>query len=93
VLLASVALVAALLLYVQARGGTEQVTPLYEWQVSAFDALTGADQAIYNALYTAKDEIPYLYDDLNMMNAPGQKFRWPAIRDLEDSLLPPFVRD
>lgn len=93
VLLAAGVLVAALLLYVQTRGRENGKAPLYEWQVSAFDTLTGADQAIYNALYTAKDDIPYLYDDINLMNPPGQKFRWPGIKDLEEALLPPFQRD
>ena len=94
-LLAAVALavVAVLALYVQANGRANAAAPLYDWQISAFDGLTGADQAIYNSLYTVKDEIPLIYDDINMFNEPGQKFRWPNLDDFTDFLLPPFYRD
>ena len=53
----------------------------------------GADQAIYNSLYTVKDEIPLIYDDINLFNEPGVKFRWPNLEDFENVLLPPFYRD
>lgn len=92
-LAAGVAIVSILGLYVQQRGQTAAKEPLQQWQVSAFDELTGVDQAIYNALYTAKDEIVYIYDDINLLNQPGQKFRWPSPEDLQDYLLPPFYRD
>jgi hypothetical protein len=91
--LATVAVVAILSLYVYERGRGDTREPIYDWQVSAFHALTGADQAIYNALYTAKDDIPYIYEDINMFNGPGVKFRWPNLNDLQDALLPPFYRD
>ena len=87
-------LVAGILaLYVDARGRTDDVEEIFEWQVSAFAALSGADQAIYNALYTVKDEIPYIYDDINAYNAPGEKFHWPTLEDFQDYLLPPFFKD
>jgi hypothetical protein len=82
-----------LALYVRALGRGEATEPLHEWQVSAFETLTGADQAIYNSLYTVKDEIPYIYDDINLFNPPGTKFRWPNLDDFQDWLLPPFYRD
>jgi hypothetical protein len=90
---ATLAIVGVLALYVRATGpeGTRQ--PLQAWQISAFDDLSGADQAIYNALYTAKDEIPLIYDDINLFNEPGQKFRWPDVDDFQDWLLPPFYKD
>jgi hypothetical protein len=91
--IATVAVVAILAFYVHERGRSAAREPIYDWQVSAFDALTGADQAIYNALYTAKDDVPYIYDDINLMNAPGVKFRWPGLQDFQDALLPPFYRD
>jgi hypothetical protein len=91
--IATFVVVAMLALYVGGRGQQAVREPLNDWQISAFDTLTGADQAIYNALFTAKDEIPYLYDDINLMNAPGQKFRWPNLQDLQDALLPPFYQD
>jgi hypothetical protein len=85
--------VATLTLYVRANGREDTAPKLYDWQISAFDGLTGADQAIYNSLYTVKDEIPLIYDDINRFNEPGVKFRWPNLQDFEDFLLPPFYRD
>lgn len=93
VLATAIATVAVLLLYVQQRGRSDEPEALYDWQVSAFQTLTGPDQAIYNALFTVKDEIPYLYDDINMFNEPGEKFRWPNLDDFQDYLLPPFYKD
>jgi hypothetical protein len=90
---ATLAIVGALALYVRALGREEATDPLYEWQVSAFETLTGADQAIYNSLYTVKDEIPYIYDDINQFNPPGVKFHWPNLDDFQDWLLPPFFKD
>jgi hypothetical protein len=90
---ATALVIGVLALYVLTRGRADTREPLHDWQVSAFNALTGADQAIYNALYTAKDDVPYIYDDINLMNAPGVKFRWPGLQDFQDALLPPFYRD
>lgn len=90
---ATLAVIGLLAFYVHERGRGDTREPIYDWQVSAFNALTGADQAIYNALFTAKDDIPYLYEDINMFNAPGVKFRWPNLKDLQDALLPPFYKD
>ncbi len=54
----TIVMLAGLSLYVEERGRNEEPEVLYGWQVSAFSSLTGADQAIYNSLYTVKDEIP-----------------------------------
>ncbi|MEO8316564.1 MAG: hypothetical protein ABI645_17430, partial [Pseudomonadota bacterium] len=35
----------------------------------------------------------YIYEDINMFNAPGVKFRWPNLKDLQETLLPPFIKD
>jgi hypothetical protein len=91
--IATLVVVSILALYVLGRGQQGVREPLNDWQISAFDTLTGPDQAIYNALFTAKDEVPYLYDDINLFNTPGQKFRWPNLQDFQDALLPPFYRD
>lgn len=80
-------------LYVKELGVDEKPQEILAWQVSSFAGLEGADQAIYNALYTVKDEIPYIYDDINLFNLPGEKFRWPNIDDFQDYLLPPFYHD
>lgn len=92
-LLAAAAITAILSLYLYQHGRKEYREPLLDWQVSAFDTLTGADQAIYNALYTAKDDIPGIYDDINMANGPDEKFRWPSPKDLAEFELPPFLHD
>ncbi len=90
---ATVVILGVLALYVRELGRENTVEPLYDWQISAFDGLTGADQAVYNSLYTVKDEIPFIYDDVNRFNEPGQKFRWPNLQDFQDLLLPPFYQD
>jgi hypothetical protein len=90
---ATLAVAGALALYVRAAGSDGFTEPLTEWQVSAFETLTGADQAIYNSLYTVKDEIPLIYDDINLFNQPGEKFRWPNLDHFQEWLLPPFYKD
>ena len=90
---AALSICTVLALYVRVEGQSGEPDPIQEWQVSAFNTLTGADQAIYNSLYTVKDEIPYIYDDINMFNRPGEKFRWPSLEVFQDYLLPPFFRD
>jgi hypothetical protein len=92
-LAAALVVVGTLTAYVRANGRESGPPKLYDWQVSAFDGLSGADQAIYNSLYTVKDEIPLIYDDINAFNEPGVKFRWPNLQDFEDVLLPPFYKD
>ncbi len=90
---AALVVVGTLVAYVRANGRESAAPKLYDWQISAFEGLSGADQAIYNSLYTVKDEIPLIYDDINLFNEPGQKFRWPNLQDFEDVLLPPFYKD
>jgi hypothetical protein len=90
---AALAICTILALYVRVEGRIDEPDPIQEWQVSAFNTLTGADQAIYNSLFTVKDEIPYIYDDINMFNQPGEKFRWPDLDVFQEYLLPPFYRD
>ncbi len=89
----TVTLLATLALYVETRGRNEDVQEIYGWQVSSFNTLTGADQAIYNSLFSVMEEIPYIYDDVNLFNAPGELFRWPSLQDFQDYLLPPFFMD
>jgi hypothetical protein len=90
---AALAVLVILWTYVRLQGVSDEPEPLNDWQVSAFNTLTGADQAIYNSLYTVKDEIPYIYDDINFWNEPGEKFRWPNLEHFQDYLLPPFYKD
>lgn len=91
--IATLFVISILALYVRERGQEGGKDPLAEWQISAFDTLTGVDQAIYNALFTAKDDIPYLYEDINLLAGDNDKFRWPNLQDFQDALLPPFFHD
>lgn len=90
---AAVLVCGVLAVWIRAHGQAGALQQVYEWQVSAFETLDGPGQAIYNALDTSKYDILYLYDDLNLMTPPGELFRWPSIKDLEESLVPPFVQD
>lgn len=71
-------------LYAETYGIAEKTQPLLDWQVSAFSDLQGVDQAIYNELVVAADEIQWLV----YFNG-----YWPEDVDFQDSLLPPFYRD
>lgn len=93
VALIAAVLIAIQLVYVSTLGREETEEPLHAWQISSFNSFEGPDQAIYNALYTVKEEITYIYDDVNMFNQPGELFRWPNLEDFQDYLLPPFYKD
>jgi hypothetical protein len=90
---ATLLVIAVLALYVHERGRNHEDPKLYDWQISGYGTLTGADQAVYNALFTDKDEIPYIYDDINLIRKPTDPIRWPNLKDLQDALLPPFYHD
>ena len=92
-LLLLVAILSSQAIYVKFLGQDESEEVLLSWQISSFNSFEGADQAVYNALYTVKDEIPYIYDDLNYFNQAGQKFRWPNVEDFQYYILPPFYHD
>ncbi len=88
-----VAIISILLAYISTLGRSEREEQLHSWQISSFQSFEGADQAIYNALFTVADEIPYIYDDLNFFNLPGDLYSWPTIDDFQNYLLPPFYKD
>lgn len=92
-LVATICVGGLLAAYVVLFGRETETQRLLEWQISSFATLEGADQAIYNSLFTVKDEIPYIYDSINRFNEPGTAFRWPDIQDFQDWLLPPFYQD
>lgn len=79
-----VGLIAATGLYVMKYGRDEQVKVLESWQVSAYSGLSAADQAIYNALLTAQEDIASLQYELGP---------WPDIQTLEFFYVPPFYKD
>ncbi len=70
--------------YAETYGLEEKEQEILDWQVSAYDGLQGADQAIYNELLVAADEIYYM----SYYNG-----YWPDDPDFQDALLPPFYRD
>ena len=73
----------------------DNVQRLFDWQISAFHDLTDADQAIYNALLTAGDELWWIHEDLlRFGDGDITKVNWPTVNELErDYALPPFVDD
>lgn len=70
--------------YVGLRPRHEDAPPLLSWQVSSFDGLSSADQAIHSALLPAAQEIVWFNNDNGT---------WPSIEQLTETLLPPFYRD
>ena len=79
-----VALVLVTGLYARQYGVEDKPQTILDWQISAFSGLQGVDQAIYNELLVAADEIYY------MQYYNGY---WPQDRDFQEALLPPFYRD
>ncbi|MEM1249756.1 MAG: hypothetical protein AAGK22_25500 [Acidobacteriota bacterium] len=78
-----------------ARRSSEPVERLHDWQISAFHDLSGPDQAIYNALLTASDELWWLHNDmLAYSGGDTTQVHWPTIEQLETYyVVPPFPRD
>lgn len=81
---ALVVMIACTLFYAEKFGVEEKVQTILDWQVSAYSGLTGVDQAIYNELLVAADEIYWM----NYFEG-----RWPTDEDFQNALLPPFYRD
>jgi len=77
------------------RGGDDTEDPLFDWQISAFYDLNAANQAVYNALLVASDELWYSHWDLLQWGTEEERARpWPAVADLDEFyLMPPFTRD
>jgi hypothetical protein len=68
---------------------------LYDWQVSAFYDLNATDQAIYNSLSTAVDELWYIHNDnLLFYGQDSDEDKWPTVQELgEYYVLAPFSQD
>ena len=91
VLVAVVAALAAVL--ADARKVDNYAPRLFGWQISSFYDLNPTDQAIYNALVTASDELWWIHGGRLTFPEPGQE-PWPTAEELdEDYELPPFVKD
>ena len=82
--LAVICMIAFTGFYAETYGREEKTQVILDWQISAFDGLRGVDQAIYNELLVAADEIQWLV----YFNG-----YWPEDEDFQSDLLPPFYRD
>lgn len=79
--LAVFALVAGFIAWRPSQAGSPR---LLSWQVSSFDGLGAADQAIHSALLPAAEEITIANNDTG---------GWITMEQAQASLLPPFYRD
>ena len=90
-----VGILAAAAASVLGRPNTDSEARLLDWQISAFHDLNSTDQAIYNALLAASEELWWAHGD--MLNFGTQEQRadpWPTVTDLDEIyLMPPFARD
>lgn len=68
---------------------------LFGWQISSFYDLNPTDQAIYNALITASDELWWIHGGRLQFAQPGEDAEpWPTVEELDTQFeLPPFVKD
>ena len=79
-----IGLLAATGFYVAKYGRENTTHVLQSWQISAFSGLSEIDQSVYSSLYTAQEDIGWIQYEIGP---------WPSIEDLEDYLIPPFVKD
>jgi hypothetical protein len=78
---------------VDARQVDNYAPRLFDWQISSFYDLDPTDQAIYNALVTAGEELWWIHGGRLAYPEEGKE-PWPSVQDLdEDYGLPPFVKD
>jgi hypothetical protein len=69
---------------------------LFDWQISSFYDLNPIDQAVYNALSTASEDLWLIHGDILAFGDEEQrKDPWPTVEQLmsDEFLLPPFVKD
>jgi hypothetical protein len=68
---------------------------LFGWQISSFHDLAPTDQAIYNALVSASDELWFIYGGRMEFPAPGEESEpWPRVEVLDTEYnLAPFTKD
>lgn len=92
---AAAAVLGASAVGVELRGVDDAGPRLFDWQVSAFHDLGPADQAVYNALTTASEELWWIHGDMLYFGTEAQRENpWPTVAELdEEYLIPPFTRD
>lgn len=78
---------------VQARQVDNFEPRLFGWQISSFYDLNPTDQAVYNALVTASDELWWIYGGRIEFPEPGKE-TWPSVAELNEEFgIAPFVKD
>ena len=78
---------------VDARKVDNYAPRLFGWQISSFYDLNPTDQAIYNALVTAGEELWWIHGGRLQFPQQG-KDPWPTAEELDEEFqLPPFVKD
>jgi len=80
---------------VSARRVESSEPRLLEWQISAFYDLGPTDQAIYNALTAASEELWWAHGELLTFGSDEERADpWPTVEQLDvDYVMPPFHRD
>ena len=67
---------------------------LFDWQISAFYDLKPTDQAVYNALLAASEELWWIHGDLLYFGTEEEQADpWPMVEELKEYLIPPFAKD
>jgi hypothetical protein len=91
--LCTVAILGVGAVLVDARQVDNYEPRLFGWQISSFYDLNPTDQAIYNALLTASEEIWWIHAGRQQFPDLAEEL-WPTVEELEvDHSLPPFVKD
>jgi hypothetical protein len=92
---AAVGLVTIAGIGVDLRQVDDSMPPLLGWQISSFYDLKPADQAIYNALLGASEELWWIHGDILTFGSEEERADpWPTVAVLDgDYLMPPFARD
>lgn len=85
VLLAAIIVLITCATLISLNQSTTELLELQNFQISAFADLNDQELAIFNGLYTSAYEIDEIHDE-----GCGE---WLTVKDLEESLLPPFVKD
>ena len=95
VVVVAIALIAVMVVVGGPGRTTQDQQRLFDWQMSAFHDLQSADQAIYNALLTASEELWWIHDEMLIFADPDStEAAWPTVEDLGDYYaMAPFTKD
>lgn len=81
---ATIGLVLFVFLYTFFLGREDSEQQLADWQISAYSDLVSEDQAVFNQLLVAAQDIYWMHEE---------SARWPEPRTLRENFLPPFYQD